>query len=236
MNKYLLGTAPVYKLDGVPAYKAGEWYGQKSNKFDNTRRIIQAVENGIFFPENEPIVKPRRKVLDPGYSKEYVFKPSIRIIKPIHEHKTKGRFEGEIFPTKSGIKPFIQREYDFQKIEKYHDKVTDEFNKMIKVNMLMNKDVKSLEGDYSKEFYQNIANNKILSVPFTKELFTKYKNKASEENKKKPEGPDEYIKLTMAIEKHKENMKSNDIRNKIENFKKDIEYVTSLKEWNKIDA
>ena len=29
MNEYSYGTAPVYKIDDVPAYKAGEWPGIK---------------------------------------------------------------------------------------------------------------------------------------------------------------------------------------------------------------
>ena len=32
MNKYVEGVAPVYKIDDIPAYKAGEWPGLKSNK------------------------------------------------------------------------------------------------------------------------------------------------------------------------------------------------------------
>ena len=54
MNEYSYGIAPVYKIDDVPAYKAGEWPGIKSNKVENTRRIIRAVEKGIFCAENEP--------------------------------------------------------------------------------------------------------------------------------------------------------------------------------------
>ena len=50
-SKYLYLKAPVYYIDGIPAYKAGEWPGIKSNKFENTRKIIRAVEKGIFFSE-----------------------------------------------------------------------------------------------------------------------------------------------------------------------------------------
>ena len=35
MNEYSYGIAPVYKIDNIPAYKAGEWPGIKSNKFEN---------------------------------------------------------------------------------------------------------------------------------------------------------------------------------------------------------
>ena len=63
MNEYNYGTAPVYKIDDIPAYKAGEWPGIKSNKFENTRRIIQAVEKGIFFSENEPVKNLKKRML-----------------------------------------------------------------------------------------------------------------------------------------------------------------------------
>lgn len=48
-SKYLYLKAPVYYIDGIPAYKAGEWPGIKSNKFDNTRTIIHPVTNELFF-------------------------------------------------------------------------------------------------------------------------------------------------------------------------------------------
>lgn len=44
--------APVYYVDDVPAYKAGEWPGIKSNKFENTRAIIHPSCQGIVFNGN----------------------------------------------------------------------------------------------------------------------------------------------------------------------------------------
>ena len=48
-SKYLYLKAPVYYIDGIPEYKAGEWPGIKSNKFNNTRTIIHPVTNELFF-------------------------------------------------------------------------------------------------------------------------------------------------------------------------------------------
>lgn len=49
MAEYIYRQAPVYLIDGVPGYKAGEWPGLKSNKFENTRRIIHPKTTGIIF-------------------------------------------------------------------------------------------------------------------------------------------------------------------------------------------
>ena len=49
MLKYEYRKAPVYYIDGVPGYKAGEWPGIKSCKFENTRQIICQKSHGIFF-------------------------------------------------------------------------------------------------------------------------------------------------------------------------------------------
>ena len=74
------GKAPVYYIDGVPGYKAGEWPGIKSCKFRNTRRVIQPKCQGIIFNENEPFIPPRKKILDPGPSPEYKFKPCCKLV------------------------------------------------------------------------------------------------------------------------------------------------------------
>lgn len=47
--KTVYGKAPVYHIEGIPAYKAGEWPGKKWNKFDNTRRIISQIGEGVIF-------------------------------------------------------------------------------------------------------------------------------------------------------------------------------------------
>ena len=128
MNKYEEGIAPVYKIDDIPAYKAGEWPGIKSNKFENTRRIIRAVEKGIFFSEKEPIKKPLHKTFTPRNSSEYVFRPCLKKVKPIDSRTLHQLGEG-ISPTPPEINGFIPRVYEFQKIEKYHLKKQEEQNK-----------------------------------------------------------------------------------------------------------
>ena len=48
-SNYIYPKAPDYYIDGIPAYKAGEWPGIKSNKFENTRKIIHPSSSEIFF-------------------------------------------------------------------------------------------------------------------------------------------------------------------------------------------
>lgn len=37
--------APMYYMDGIPAYLTGEWSGQKGCKFGPTRRIVRPITN-----------------------------------------------------------------------------------------------------------------------------------------------------------------------------------------------
>ena len=61
MSEYEYRNAPVYYIDGVPGYKAGEWPGLKSCKFENTRKIIHPKTSGIIFNGNEKSVIFYRK-------------------------------------------------------------------------------------------------------------------------------------------------------------------------------
>ena len=42
-------NAPIYMIDNVPAYKAGEWPGIKNNHFSPTRRIIREINKDTVF-------------------------------------------------------------------------------------------------------------------------------------------------------------------------------------------
>ena len=226
MNEYVYGIAPVYKIDNIPAYKAGEWPGIKSNKFDNTRRIIKAVERGIFFSENEPIIKPRHKSFNPRYSQEYIFRPCLKKVTPIDSRTLLQLGEG-ISPTPPQINSFIPKIYRFQKIEDYHLKKQEEYNKLLNENLIMNKNNNNLNNNnktgFTKEFYDNISNNKLLGITFTKELYYTYKN-----NNKHKKDINEFIKSNSNQRKHLENKKAINLKNEQENFKKDVDYVTSL--------
>ena len=226
MNEYIYGVAPVYKIENIPAYKAGEWPGLKSNKFDNTRRIIRAVEKGIFFSENEPVLRPRHRSFNQRYSQEYVFRPCLKKVKPIDSRTLHQLGEG-IFPTPPEISTFIPKIYRFQKIDEYHIKKQEEHNKLLNENLIMNKNNNLSSNNnktgFTKEFYDNISNNKLLGITFTKELYYTYKN--SNKNKREI---NEYIRNNSNVRKHLENKKAINLKNEQENFQKDVDYVTSL--------
>ena len=225
MNQYDYGTAPVYKIDNIPAYKAGEWPGIKSNKFENTRRIIHAVEKGIFFSENEPIIKPRHRVINQPHSTEYIFKPCIKKVKPIDTRTPHQMGEG-LFPTITEINAFIPKVYRFQQIEEYHKKKQEDYDKLLNENLIMNKNSNTGTGSktgFTKEFYENISNNKLLGITFTKELYYTYKN-----NNKQKKEVNEFIKSNSNVRKHFENKRALNLKNEQENLQKDVDYVNAL--------
>ncbi len=225
MNEYIYGIAPVYKIENIPAYKAGEWPGLKSNKFDNTRRIIRAVEKGIFFSEKEPVLKPRHRSFNQRYSQEYIFRPCLKKVKPIDSRTLHQLGEG-IFPTPPEINSFIPKIYRFQRIEDYHLKKKEEHEKLMNENLIMNKNNNLSNNNktgFTKEFYDNISNNKLLGITFTKELYYTYKN-----NNKHKKEINEFIRSNSNVRKHFENKKAINLKNEQENFQKDVDYVTSL--------
>ena len=225
MHEYIYGVAPVYKVNNIPAYKAGEWPGIKSNKFDNTRRIIRAVEKGIFFSEKEPIIKPRHKTFNQRYSQEYIFRPCLKKVKPIDSRTLHQLGEG-IFPTPPVINSFIPKVYRFEKINEYHLKKQEEHEKLLRENLIMNRNnnnISSSKTGFTKEFYDNISNNKLLGITFSKELYYSFKNS----NKPKKE-INEFIKTNNDVRKHFEIEREINLKNERENFQKDVDYVTSL--------
>jgi len=225
MNKYVEGVAPVYKIDDIPAYKAGEWPGLKSNKFENTRKIIRAVERGIFFSENEPVMRPCHRTFTVKDSPEYVFRPCLKKVKPIDSRTLHQLGEG-IYPTPPEIIGFKKRYYEFQKIEDYHLKKQEEHNKLLNEALIMNKNNNAGNNNktgFTKEFYENISNNKLLGITFNKELYYNYKNS----NKRKKE-INEFIKTNSNERKHMEVKRALNLKNERENFQKDVNYVISL--------
>lgn len=227
MNKYIEGVAPVYKIDNIPAYKAGEWPGIKSNKFDNTRKIIRAVEKGIFFSEKEPVLRPCHRSFDVKLSPEYVFRPCLKKVKPIDSRTLHQLGEG-IFPTPPQISCFKPRYYEFQKIEDYHLRKQEEHNKLLNENLIMNKNSTSGGNNktgFTKEFYDNISNNKLLGITFNKELYYTYKNSHSHKPKRQI---NEFIRSNSNVRKHMEVQRALNLKNEQENFQKDVNYVNSL--------
>ena len=81
----------------------------------------------------------------------------------------------------------------------------------------MNKNNNNLSGNnktgFTKEFYENISNNKLLGITFTKELYYTYKN-----NNKQKKEINEFIKTNSDVRRHLENKRAFNLKNEQENF------------------
>ena len=66
--------SPLYCAeDGIPAYKAGEWEGIKSNHFGRTRLILKQIRK-----DDNPSKIISKKIIPQKSSSEYVFRPSVK--------------------------------------------------------------------------------------------------------------------------------------------------------------
>ena len=74
--------APLYKdNNGIPAYKNGEWPGIKSNHFDRTRLMLRQIRKN---PNYERKLSYRH--IEEKPSKEYIFRPSLKLVKSYLEN------------------------------------------------------------------------------------------------------------------------------------------------------
>ena len=72
------GKAPLSYTNGIPTYKAGEWEGILPCKFHSCKRVIRPLDQGIIV-NNNPVFYPKKKVLIPSNSPEFIFKPSFKV-------------------------------------------------------------------------------------------------------------------------------------------------------------
>jgi hypothetical protein len=179
-------------------------------------------------------MRPKRKLLAPGYSKELEFKFGKKMIKPIKEKKSIHKFEGELFPTLDRTKIYEKKKYYFEKINEYHDFKEEEHNKLIRHNQFMNR-IKpntfrstNLKSGYPKEFYDNISRNRLLGVSFTKETFDSFQKN---DTLPKLKNTNEFLENNKNMLKALEEQKMYILKNKNEIRKKDINYVESLGNW-----
>ena len=153
------------------------------------------------------------------------------MIKPIKEKRAIPKFEGELFPTLAEDKIFSTKKYYFEKINDYHDEKENEHNRILKENLIMNtvsdNSLNTNKADFTKQFYENISNNKLLGVTFTKDSFNALKKKS----RPKLSQQDEYLKNSKNVWKHLEGKKLANLKTEQENLQRDIDYVTSLNDW-----
>lgn len=202
--EFKYGKAPMYYIDGVPGYKAGEWPGIKSCKFGNTRRIIRPVDQGIIFNEKEPLVPPRRKLLGPGPSEEYVFRPSIKKVLNQTDRKDKPQGIKVVTPIITINKWDPEKRHKFGYMEEKAKEMKEHERKMTMSHYVRN-EMKLLEeeGGFVKKRF-NMTNRDLFGTKFNR--------------------------VGHKIEMVTEDL-YNDKHQRAKEHKRDMEYVNNLNTW-----
>jgi len=218
------GKPPISMTNGVPTHLAGEWPGIKSCKFHSYKRVIRPVNHGIFFNENEPPLIPKKKLLGPSPSTEYIHRPCIKIIKPkIHNLEQKKEsikyipFIPSRIEKKQGVRYYFP--YVLQKEKEIEEKMKS--CKNLDYGRLEMKNSLSTVGFRDKKYEFN--NHELLNkIKFTKDIFGNLKivddddnyNIQSKKNKKIKNNYQPYFKRNNSV---------------------DIDYVNKLNKWDKED-
>ncbi len=245
MTQYIVRQAPLSMIDGIPASKAGEWPGIKPNKFSSSKKIIHIKNESIFSLDDALPFKTQKKLILTTKKEELPKKSNKRRIFSAmltNQMKSKAYHNG-LFPTplQNYKRLVINREYDFEKREKYYNRIKENFDKKMKENEIMSKsrnnnnniginlqDNNATKG-FNKQLFERVSSNKILGVTLTQDLYYKYKNKI--EKMKKFDN-----NLVNLIKRRKGNSykfissrkKVLEMMKKEEKLKNDIDYVANL--------
>ena len=230
-------------INGVPSSQAGEWPGIKPNKFPKTKKLIHIKETtNIFSLDDIYINKGKKRMIQPGLKEENPIKIKRKRIFSAN-NKTKSKtITNDIYPTplQNYNRLVINREYDFEKRDKYYRMIQCNQEKKLKENELINNTktntlwLNSQENNplkkFNNKFYENVSSNKNLGVTLTQELFRKYKNKI--EKKKKPNNNIGFVKKRK-VNSYKyliDKKRTLEKKKEKEQLNYDINYVLSLDE------
>ena len=172
--QYEYGVAPITYINGIPTYKAGEWEGKLSCKFHSYKRVIRPKDHGIIYNQFEAPLIPKRKILNPGHSPEFIFRPSCKMVNSefSHDIKPKGlkyiNFQTEprkLMDEKRHFFPYkkqMENDY-FEKIKKLPN------SKIIRneTKLLME------ENGYHKKNFFTFYNKDLKNIDFTRDKFGK---------------------------------------------------------------
>ena len=217
------GKPPISMTNGVPTHLAGEWPGIKSCKFHSYKRVIRPVNHGIFFNENEPPLIPKKKLLGPSPSTEYIHRPCIKIIKPkIHLEQKKESikyipFMPSRIEKKKGVRYYFP--YVLQKEKEIENKMKSCNN--LDFGRLEMKNSLSTVGFRNNKYEFN--NHELLNkIKFSKDIFGNMKIVEDDENYK--------------IQGKKNKKIKNNFQPGVKrNNSVDIDYVNKLNKWDKED-
>ena len=162
--EFIYGKAPNYYIGGVPGYKAGEWPGIKSCKFANTRRIIHPKDQGIIYNEQEPVLPPRRRLLGPSPSPEYIFKPCIRMVTSVPNHVPKISSLKPIQQEVTIAKPEPEKRHRFDYLETKNKERVERERQFSKSNFVKNEMKMYMNGGGCKKGFSNLSNKYLLAL------------------------------------------------------------------------
>jgi len=247
MIEYIELNAPMSMIDGIPAFKAGEWPGIKSNRFPKTKKIIQIrKKSNIFTLDNDssPIKSQKKRIIPIINVQEPIQSKKRRVASALCNNTIKTKqIYNDLFPTplQNYNRLVINREYDFEKKAKYYQMIQNTFDRKKKEHELINRTknnsiVKTIQDNnptkgFDKKFFQKVSSNKILGVTLTQDLYKKYKYKL--ENMKTFNSQRSLFNLKKRKKSLKylgNNRKLMEIINKQKELKHDMDYVASLDE------
>ena len=162
------GQPPINYINGVPAHLAGEWPGIKSCKFHSYRKIIYPLSQGVIFNENEPPLLPKRKLLGPGPSPEWEFRPCCKFVPKITEKvKNQKGLKYIPFPTQPSIRR-MERRHKFPYKEQLENDKIENLKKMTNEQILLNENhyLINYGGFLRKDF--NLTNQELSQMTFVK--------------------------------------------------------------------
>ena len=213
------GVAPLKYTDGIPTHLAGEWPGKLPCRFHSYRRIIRPHDHGIIYNQNEPTFIPKKKILDPGQSPEYVFRPSCKLVSSdIYDRTIKPKGLKYIDFKTEPRKLILQKKHYFPyKIQMDNDQ--KERMNTLPNSKIIRMETKMLmeENGYAQKKYDLIFNRDLNYIQFIRNELGKLSLIAEDPYKTARQIRDDKIR---------ENLKK-----KI-NLKKDIRYVERLNTWD----
>ena len=164
--EFIYGKAPNYYIGGVPGYKAGEWPGIKSCKFANTRRIIHPKDQGIIYNEHEPVPPPRRRLLGPSPSPEYIFRPCIKMVTSVPNHIPKISSLKPIQQEVTITKPEPEKRHKFDYLETKNKERIERERQFTMSNFVKNEMKMYMNGGGCVKGFSNLSNKYLLALRF----------------------------------------------------------------------
>ena len=149
------------------------------------------------------------------------------MVKPIREHKKHKKFVDVLFPAIPDPKPVLNKKCYFQKINDYHSIIDEKYRRLLHENLLLNKHKNTSKSSYSKQFFENISNNKLLGITLTKDSYMSMKS--AEQNKTRMQN--DFLKSSNTLWMRREIQKLVSVKQQQEHLQRDIDYVINLKDF-----